>query len=396
MRDQCGRFRMYDRWNHQDGFWTFVSTSTVNSSTEASTWKIGNGAVGTDHGNGFSFSTDRCFVLSFDSFNTSSIWTTGVGDYNSINITLSDDGTIPAGTSEGRTIAVQFGYPLNGAITLDFSRWVFNISSTLSSSTIPVQIFVAYGQNSSSLNFEDSAWFHQDLPQVRAFIPKSQLLNPIISFNQTSTWYAEACTAAQDVSSSCTSEISFTIDPLARYVTSTEGQLAQQFSGNPNNFDSSTVSSTLGKNPYSCTGNILTLSWANCWNWGIYSLANILFNPSEGVNGYLQSSITGLEQQPPFAGVFETLNDIKGQTGNPSSTQNLNYTLSLGDGTYVSSTYTFAFLTSSTMSKAITPQGKNFLFSLEDAMFDLLSLGVTFYVPWHWWHRKNSPVTKTT
>jgi len=124
--------------------------------------------------------------------------------------------------------------------------------------------------------------------------------------------------------------------------------------------------------------------------YGLCQFGYALFTPNTNAGAYLQNSVNNFENVPPFSGVFLTYKNLTSAISSTPASQDLDYNLTLGDGTYLVATYTIPFLTSSTMEEGITPAGKTILFNLEDAMFDLLTLAVLFYVPWHWWRRKQS------
>lgn len=287
--------------------------------------------------------------------------------------------------------SIDFTYPITGLSTQDFQNWVINVSSTASSTNGTVSVF--YGQNSSSLTFYDQAQYSAFVSSNPFVIPKSNVLNPIINITQTSTWYAEACYENPTVfSTTCSSLISFVINPQAALINSSSGVLALQFGSNPDQYlpSSSTVSSTVLLNPYSCQGTILNFSVGNCVNYFIFSVAQILFQPLTGAQNYLSSAVTNLEKTQPFAAVFDTLAAVQDNSQSAPASADLGYNLDLG-----SSSGTVPFLNSSTMSAAVTPAGKTELFAVEDAMFDILTLGLIFFVPWHWWRKKSHPA-KTT
>jgi len=297
---------------------------------------------------------------------------------------FSDCGTPPpTGPSIG------FAWPPSGAQILDFQNWVLNVSST--ASTTNGLVTVKYGQTSSTLTAVDSAQYDTFVSSNPFVIPKSVLLNPIINLAETSTWYAQACYTPTEASSTCSAQINFEINPSALPSASTSSVLAVQIISSPDNYySSSTVSSSILENPYSCQGNILTLSFSNCFAWGVFSLAQILFQPNGSAQNYLSGSIQNFQKAPPFSGVFDTYDDLTAAVSSSPASQELDYSLTLGDGTYLNATYTIPFLTSSTMSTAVTPSGKTVLYNLEDAMFDLLTLGLIFFVPWHWWRKKHN------
>jgi len=298
-------------------------------------------------------------------------------------------GTTPSPEESG---SASLAYPENGMSTLDFKNWIVNV--TPSASSTGGNVVVNYGP-STTLAFSDSAQYALGVSVDPFPVLKSTLLNPIVNLEETSSWYADVCYTELDTSSTCSSIINFTIDPTTPTPTSTAGVAAQTFTNLPPVFSSSTVSSSILANPYSCSGTILKFSVGSCVQYLIFSFAQILFQPTVGAQDYLSGAVSNFEAAPPFSGVFETYNNLTSAVSSTPPSQDLNYTLTLGDGLYVNATYTVPFLTSTTMQTAITPSGKSDLFSLEDAMFDLLTLGLIFFVPWHWWRHKQSHKNQT-
>jgi hypothetical protein len=316
----------------------------------------------------------------------------GTGIWGGLFDTTSSADAFFASGGGGGSPAINFLYPQNGTATLDFQNWVINVSTTASSTF--GNVYVYYGMSSSTLNFVDQAQFSAFVSSDPFIIPKSHLLNYIVNLTATSSWYAQTCYAGVNFSSTCSSVINFILDPRAPVNNSTSALPALQFNNSADSYTpaSSSISSTLAQNPYSCQGNLLNFSVSNCFNYFLFSFAQVLFQPTVGAQAYLQNSVSNFQQVPPFKSVFDTFNGVSSTLGSPPSSQDL-VNSSFNFGSAASGT-PIVFLSSSTLSQAITPAGKAYLFDLEDAVFLLLDLGLIFYVPWHWWKHKQSTQTK--
>jgi len=126
--------------------------------------------------------------------------------------------------------------------------------------------------------------------------------------------------------------------------------------------------------------------------YGLCQAINFAFNPNifPQSGNYFSDKIQTLSMAPPFTGVITTFSSLQNAVSSSPAGQDFNVTVNLG-----STSGTIPFLTSSTMSQAITSSGKTVLFNLEDAVFSLLDLGLIFFVPWHWWRKKQqAPIQK--
>jgi len=144
------------------------------------------------------------------------------------------------------------------------------------------------------------------------------------------------------------------------------------------------ISTTTSQAFCQSTGDPLNIGTDIAFGLCVFSVGAL--TPLGPATSYLNDSVNSFESAPPFSGVFQTYSQLQSQIGNvPSSSPELDYNLDLG-----MASGSIPYLTSSTLATAVTPNGKIFLFSLEDNVFNLLDLGLIFFVPWHWWRKKHA------
>lgn len=287
------------------------------------------------------------------------------------------------GSSSPPSPTISLTYPINGSSIRDFGAWLVNVSTTDSSSYQGTTEVVYYGGYGSS-TFQDFGSFAQGISSVPTPVIKSTLLNPIINVSATSTWYAQPFYVWRDSSgteeSTSGTIISFFINPqsASSSPTSTLGVL------NPFLPVTSSSASSTVSNPYVCSG---ITDIGNCVLYVIYNAAQFLFVPNVAVTSYLSQSVIALQNAPPFSGVFQTLSAVQSAASSSPTGADLSVPWSFG-----SSSGTIPILNANTLASSTTPAGKTILFDLEDAVFDILVLGLIFFVPWHWWHKKHSQI----
>lgn len=108
--------------------------------------------------------------------------------------------------------------------------------------------------------------------------------------------------------------------------------------------------------------------------------------PQQPAVNYLQASVSAFAAAPPFSGVFQILNGVRSSVSSSPSGLDESVVWTFG----LNTSGTVPGLTSSTLSSAITPAGKTLIFNIEDLIFDILVLGLIFFVPWNWWHKKHN------
>jgi hypothetical protein len=320
---------------------------------------------------------------------------------------------VPPGGSSG---TVSFIYPTSTTPSNNFTNFGI-LASNLSTSTDSFSVSVNYGivgtNNQTTIYNYNCLLGGQcgisgivgtvgDLLENGILLPVQPIPGNLRLTTATTTLYYANATLT-DLSASnygvvATTSISFTvINPNNQSSTKLDDVITLAGSG------SSTVGLVAGtvtvvnpqadQTPCNPPSNISDIgggiTYAGCY------LAQLLFTPTANVQQYMASSTSQFEQAPPFSQVFMTYNELTNAISSTPASQDLNYSLTLGDGTYVNATYTVPFLTSTTMATAITPSGKTVMYNLEDAMFDLLTLGVMFYVPLRWWQKKTSYHSKT-
>lgn len=197
------------------------------------------------------------------------------------------------GGAGGDPNSISFAYPLNGQNTTDFRSWVLSVSTNASSTFGNVTI--NYGTNSSSLQFSDGAQYSAFVSSNPFVLQKSVLLNPIINLTQTSTWYAKACYSGTTFSSTCTSMISFVIDPRTNVPQTTSSVLAGTIAFLPLQNPSATSTNSL---PYS---DCSLQNFGGCLvNAGLF-LGNFFLQPTVSVQNYLNQATQNLENVFPFS-----------------------------------------------------------------------------------------------
>lgn len=300
-------------------------------------------------------------------FNANNVYTGGT-----FNSCLADDAGSCFGNITNATIA--FLFPENGTTTLPFTNFILHvggISSIPLSPTDPIYLTIRYGASATStpyaLNWATDVNNINSLPS-----PYVQQLLPFGNATSRNYFAYGDISSAIDIAGRPTGTIfasattSFTMVNSSTFIQSGGGL---QF------LTPLIASSTQG----TCqSGNFIADGFC------IFLVGAL--TPQQGATTYMQSAIAAFQAAPPFGQVFGVLNSVNNAVSSSPVGTDLDVQFSFG-----SASGSIPFLTSSTMSGGVTSAGKTMLFSVEDAMFGILDLGLIFFVPWHWWRKKHQP-----
>lgn len=244
---------------------------------------------------------------------------------------------------------ISFVLPNASGTSPDFQNWLLNVSTTASSTYGNVKVW--YGQSSSSYDFSDQAQFSTFVSANPFPLPKSQLLNPIVSFFSTSTWYAmaEYYGSGFDVTST---QIQFHINPNAAVPNTSSSALVGYISPLPFTNPSSTGSSSL---PYADCG--ITQIGGCLTNAGLF-LANFFFQPNPQVIQSMNANFDHIKGSFPFSAFFNVIDTAKAN----ATTTSGNYDLYL---TIPATGQKIPILTSTTLEMAIGSSSKAIVFTTE-------------------------------